>query len=202
MTCIHLELELLRDPGWKSLTIRNRHIDLETCRTLTLALKANTTLRSFEMLRNQMDFDGMKLIFEALYEHPSIEKFRVENITYVVQHTPYLADLIRRNTTLRKLNVSGIVFCDNQTSIGEALAHNSTLQKLNLSCFIKLGRDGVESILHGLRNNTTLVELDLGFELLSVPIEKAALLRDTLRRNKHNQMMKSQELLSLVWDRV
>jgi Ran GTPase-activating protein (RanGAP) involved in mRNA processing and transport len=130
--------ELGRNTTVTNLAIRKSELSRENIQLLKSMLRRNTALESLYLESNALGSTGLAEIAQVLYSNTSIKSLVLRgNGLHNMESANVLRDLIRRNKTITSLCV----------------AHNP------------LGRNAAAagSISDGVRSNTTLQQLDLGY---------------------------------------
>ena len=119
-------------------------------------------VQSLNLFSDRIGAEGLKSICEALVTNTSLTELSLSNCSIEISEDngPALAEMLRRNNTLKVLDLSANSLTDTVCHyISSVLEENTSLRELNL-CSCKLTDRGVLSLFTGL--NDHLEELHLG----------------------------------------
>jgi Ran GTPase-activating protein (RanGAP) involved in mRNA processing and transport len=164
--------ELERNTAVTTLAIRVSVLSHENVQQLKSVLRQNTVLQSLVLTSNTLGSAGLAEIAPVLYRNTSIKILDLSsNGLDDIESANVLHELLRRNKIIVSLILAGNAFGRNAAaarSILEAVRSNPALQQFNLGgC--ELGDRGVSILANALvARNASMVELDLGFNEITV----------------------------------
>ena len=112
---------------------------------------------------NSIDYDGAKVIADALKVNHSLEKLYLSWNNIGDDGAKMIADALKVNHSLKSLNLcSNNITADGAKKIADALIVNYSLESLNLH-ENNIGDNGAKVIADALKDNHSLEKLDLSF---------------------------------------
>ena len=197
-------------------------MDKEEAMSLKHVLIENTTLREIELYRCIKSMEVAEVVAEGLQYNTGITKL----VLWGIEGVGTLVQRLRNNTTLISLELGSLEMDKEEAmSLKQVLIENTTLREINLFGCIKSiemaevvaeglqyntgitklvlwGIEGVGTLVQRLRNNTTLISLELGS--LEMDKEEAMSLKyvlienTTLREIELYKCIKSMEVAEVV----
>lgn len=175
----------LLDKRINTLDLSENFLTSSGIKTLVPFLKSNKTLKKLLLQRNavsQFGMDGVRIVTEALWEHPNITyiNFSFMDLTGCGQ---YIAELMKKNKNFSKVNLKDtkLNFKDFK-SIFEALAKSNTFKDIDVSLNNMGGDKSLEQIAQGIKDNKSLEKIKL--ENLNINMDNYILLFDAFASNK------------------
>jgi Ran GTPase-activating protein (RanGAP) involved in mRNA processing and transport len=157
--------ELGRNTIVTNFTIRNSGLSRESVQQVKSMLRQTTTLQSLDLTSSALGSAGLAEIVPVLYRNTSIKTLDLSsNGLQDIESANVLRELIRRNKTITSLCLTSNTFGRNAAavrSIFEGLRSNTALQQLDLG-FCALGDQGVSLLANALvTRNGSMLQLDL-----------------------------------------
>jgi len=136
--------------------------DQDDISSVTQALAQTTTLRNLLLrIDSYPTDDGAVRLADAVGRNDTVQELGLHyHGDTVYDGSQAFDNLLLHNTTLRSLNLQGIVDDAGARAIANGLGHNSTLRELYLN-YCRIGNDGLIAIADALRHNSTLQKLFL-----------------------------------------
>ena len=200
--------KILGIPTLITFGLSGSHIDAESVKAISSALKKNTTLRYLALTNNYICPESIVWLANALELNTTLTKFKLSansintagagvlfgklggalstlDLSYnAIEDGEWdeITNSLALNTTLTTLNLRGNPMHDKgAVAISSALKENTTLTTLNLSWCV-IGDEGAVAISSALKENTTLTTLNLG--LNDIHATGVMMLFEVLRRNE------------------
>ena len=151
----------------KSLAMRQADVDDMECATFMKALCRNKSLTELDLSHNLIGTEEARNVVNPDFETGG----------------EAIAEMMERNRTLTKLNISwNYIRKDSASQIGDALEHNDTLKWLDMS-YNSFGEDPGQHLGASLGYNTGLTFLDLGFN--DIQPRAAMVIANAFKTNMH-----------------
>jgi Ran GTPase-activating protein (RanGAP) involved in mRNA processing and transport len=168
--------ELGRNTTVTNLAIRDSELSRENIQQLRVFLRQNTALQSLELDSSALGSAGLAEIAPALYRNTSIKTLALSTSRHGlddIMSANVLRVLIRRNKTITSLCLCQNGFGRNAAatrSIVEGVRSNTAIQELDVG-FCELDDHGISLLANALIRNTSMVQLNLQFnEITSVGV--------------------------------
>ncbi|CAK8696941.1 leucine-rich repeat-containing protein 34-like [Clavelina lepadiformis] len=190
--------KLIKDsPSLTELNVMCNDITESGAEHIADALQSSTTLRSLKMNGNKIGNRGGMFFAQALQINNKLRELDLGDCDLGTECVIGMATVLNQNRHLRALNLNRPLLFSKQEEtvvhLGRMLKVNSTLRELHLAKYDM--RDfGVERLCDGLRDNYTLVYLNLSCNRISR--DGAGVLAKLLRRNT------PLEILDLSFNRI
>ena len=158
----------LLDPALIQATIKTlslyNELSAEKVRTLSIALKKNTTLQELKLLDLEINDLGAIALADALKENTALKSLNLrynEDLSFIGHYA--LADMLVINTTRESIDLSATNFGkDSFVAFGHALKVNNTLRHLFIKYHdINLNDIVMSVFMEALTKNTGLLTLDM-----------------------------------------
>lgn len=162
MQDLHLRDAFNHVVNFTNLRSRSSVSTSETWIHLLESLDNTSSFTTLDLLRNDIDDNGVKSICDALLNNTTVETLNLEGNLINDKGAKYLADLLKVNNTLKNLILAkNQIGANGFNDICEALKNNSSLIQINIKKNL-IGDQGLKSLYSAFQLNNTLSILHLG----------------------------------------
>ncbi|GAQ77672.1 hypothetical protein KFL_000020340 [Klebsormidium nitens] len=145
----------------KTLDLEGNGLGPEVGPALAELLTSNSTLKVLSLKNNPLRNLGCQKLFKALTQgNQTLIELDLEGTSLGDPAGPAIADCLKQNTSLKKLNLASNLLTIAWSLVADGLAQNGSLQVLDVSSGILLGDSGA-AFCAALGGNTGLRTLDL-----------------------------------------
>ena len=138
-------------------------------------------------LRNISDSKALNILMFQLIQNKSVSSLEMDSVKLDVEGGRTLRDILRENTTLRKMKISySIVSIDVAQQLAEGLQYNTGLESLQL--FWISDSKALNILMFQLIQNKSLSSLELNY--VNLDVKGGRILRDIMRENNTLRNMK------------
>jgi len=149
------------DPSLTELDLSYKNIGDDGVKSISDALRKNTSLITLYLTKNDIGDDGVKSLSNTLHENTTLTELILDYNKIGDDGVKSLSAALRASTSLTALNlVKNMIRDEGAKSLSDALRTNTSLTILYLDNN-KIRDEGAKSFSDILRTNTTLTEINL-----------------------------------------
>ena len=169
----------LDDYDIQYLNLTHEELNVDNIRILSKCLMNNSTLKELNLSYNsRISKLETEVLADAIRVNNTLQKL---NISCILSGALRFSSCLRTNSSLIELDMSkNSINCEGATAIAESLQVNTTLQKLNIS-HNEISSGGAMAFSDCLKTNKALKELDISHNM--VKHEGAIAIAEALRKN-------------------
>lgn len=164
---------------------------------LAMILEKNISLTQLDLSNNQLGSEGAEIVLDAIVtnSHSQLSKLDLSNNNIDSIATDTIKKFMKTNTSLHTLILDNNALntpAGNDLTLSnlfESLAKNKTLQYISLKN-TQIKDNDIKSLMNGLKNNKTLLEIDLSYSMTRVNPDRIIALINLLKTREPKCILK------------